>query len=705
MSFFSEQFDYLTLIGIVTLVWVWLLLRYSQVRHARLLVMLGGLLSMLIAVGGYWLVNHYEQQQRESVRSMLQGYVPLFARGMETRGHAKLTWGTTADDPQYRQLLQTQVLWIQKMPAVENIFTLRRDVVGNLRYVVDSASGRTSEGEPAPTPLGELCVHELPGMHLALQGETVFDESRADDRWRVNISAYEPLYDDEGDIEGLLGVDFRAAEYLWQLRLARGLPLIVVAILQAVLLLSMAMFLGLVRRSEQQQVIQAELENSNNELLRIQRELETHTEQLTQQNLALTLARHKAEVAVKIKSEFLANMSHELRTPLTAILGYADLLHSTLDPASQERRDPNFDPLRALNTVQRNGQHLLELVNDVLDFSKLEARKMSIERTQIPSQQIVSEIASLLRIRAHDKGLSLSVQYQNPIPQTIRTDPLRLRQILTNLVGNAIKFTETGSVKILVRYAEATLPEPTMIFEVADTGIGLEAAQLQKLFREFSQIDGTLTRKYGGTGLGLAISKRLAYMLGGDIQVSSTPGKGSRFTLHIAAGRLDQVPLIHAPCEGENEQVTLTPVTAAIPTQLVGHILVAEDGPDNQRLISLILGRAGLTITLVEDGEQAFKMLQEYEAAGGSIDLVLTDMQMPVMDGYTLATRLRENGYLKPIIALTAHALAGDREKCLAAGCNDYTSKPIQRAQLLEKLSVWLGQATAGQQSLAGTAC
>jgi signal transduction histidine kinase/ActR/RegA family two-component response regulator len=700
MSFFSEQYDYLALIGVVTLGWAWLLLRYAQVRHARLLVMLGGALSMLIAVGGFWLVNHYEQQQRQSVRSMLQGYVPLFARGMETRGHAKLTWETSPDEAHYLLLLQTQEDWIRNLPAVENIYTLRRDPLGQLRYVVDSAAGRAFDGNSESMPLGDPCL-ELPGMYAALQGETVFDERRAGERWGAIISAYEPLFDDKGNIEGLLGVDFRAAEYLWQLRLARGLPLIVAAILQGVLLLSMAAFLGLMRRAEQQQAHQAELEISNNELLRTQRELETHTAQLTEQNLALTLARHKAEEAVKIKSEFLANMSHELRTPLTAILGYADLLHSALDPAGKERRDENFDPLRAINTVQRNGQHLLELINDVLDFSKLEAHKVSIERTQISAQQIVSEIVSLLRLRARDKGLSLNVQYQNPIPQTIRTDALRLRQILTNLIGNAIKFTERGSVKILVRYAEAANPEPTMIFEVIDTGIGLEAPQLQKLFREFSQIDGTLTRKYGGTGLGLAISKRLAYMLGGDIHVSSTVGKGSRFTLHVAAGRLDHIPLINATCEGETEEVTLAPTSAVIQKQLTGHVLVAEDGPDNQRLISLILGRAGLQVTLVDDGEQAFAKIKECEASGSGIDLVLTDMQMPIMDGYTLARRLRETGYMKPIIALTAHALAGDREKCVAAGCNDYTCKPIHRAQLLEKISVWLGQTQGTNKALA----
>jgi len=692
MSFFSEQLDYLALLGVVTLGWAWLLFRYAKVRQAKYLVLLGSALSMLLGIGGFWLVNHYEQQQRESVRSMLQGYVPLFARGMETRGHAKLDWSTSTDNAHYQHLRRTQEMWIKNLPTVENIYTLRRDAVGNLRYLVDARSNRNDDGEPESMPLGELCFEELPGMHAALQGETVFDERRAGDHWRAIISAYEPLYDEHGQIEGLLGVDFRAADYRWQLQLARTLPLIVAAILQAVLLLSMAAFLGLMRRAEHQQAAQAKLEDSNNELLSIQRQLETHTNQLTQQNMALTLARHKAEEAVKIKSEFLANMSHELRTPLTAILGYADLLHSTLDPNNTERRDENFDPLRALNTVQRNGQHLLELINDVLDFSKLEAQKVSIERIQTPAQQIVSEIVSLLRIRARDKGLTLSVQYQNPIPQTIRTDPLRLRQILTNLIGNAIKFTERGSVKILVRYAEATIPEPTMIFEIVDTGIGLEAAQLQKLFREFSQIDGTLTRKYGGTGLGLAISKRLAYMLGGDIHVSSTPGRGSRFTLHIAAGRLDHVPLINALCEGESETVTLSPVSAVLQHELHGHVLVAEDGPDNQRLINLILGRAGLKVTLAEDGEQAFNKIREIEAAGGSIDLVLTDMQMPIMDGYSLATRLRESGYMKPIIALTAHALAGDREKCLAAGCNDYTIKPIQRGQLLEKISVWLGQ-------------
>jgi signal transduction histidine kinase/DNA-binding response OmpR family regulator len=387
-----------------------------------------------------------------------------------------------------------------------------------------------------------------------------------------------------------------------------------------------------------------------------------------------------AEAANRAKSEFLANMSHEIRTPMTAILGFAESLDSELSEA--ERRE-------AVSTIRRNGEHLLQIINDILDISKIEAGKLEMQTATCSPCQIVSEVASLMRVRAERKGLSFTVHYEGPVPETIRSDPIRLRQVLINLVNNAIKFTEQGGVRLEVRLLRGELAEPMLRFDVVDTGIGMDPQQLANLFQPFNQVDSSPTRRFGGTGLGLVISKRIVHMLGGSLTVVSAAGSGSTFTLQVPTGPLENVPLWNNPAEAGWVNPPSKP--KALPVmRLSCRILLAEDGPDNQRLICFLLKKAGARVDVAENGKLAVEKALAAEQADAPYDVILMDMQMPVMDGYAATRTLRERGYRRPIIALTAHAMTGDREKCLSAGCDDFATKPIDRPKLIATIRRYL---------------
>ena len=417
--------------------------------------------------------------------------------------------------------------------------------------------------------------------------------------------------------------------------------------------------------------------NSELEQLVAQRtsQLQATNHELISSNVQLEAAREAAWAANQSKSEFLANMSHEIRTPMTAILGFTDLLR-------EECRD-SPSAVQGIDTIQRNGNHLLEIINDILDLSKIESGKLEVERISCSPVQLVCEATSLMQIRADGKGISLKTEFKGPIPQRIQTDPTRLRQILLNLLGNAIKFTEVGSVRLVTELEQVADEEPRLRFSVYDSGIGMTPEQLQKLFQPFTQADTSTTRKFGGTGLGLTISRRLAALLDGDISVTSTPGAGSCFSVTVGTGSLAGVSLLEV---GESSATTTATVAAVSPgaaasVKLDCRVLLAEDGPDNQRLISFVLRKAGAIVTVADNGLEAKTQALE---ASEPFDVILMDMQMPIMDGYEATRQLRAAGYTRPIIALTAHAMEGDRAKCLAAGCTDYTTKPIERQGLLE---------------------
>jgi CheY-like chemotaxis protein len=308
--------------------------------------------------------------------------------------------------------------------------------------------------------------------------------------------------------------------------------------------------------------------------------------------------------------------------------------------------------------------------------------------------QVVADVNSLMHVRASAKGLALRVEFHTSIPETIQTDPTRVRQILLNLIGNAIKFTEIGEIKLVVSFLPGD--RPMMQYDVIDMGIGITEQESKNLFQQFSQAETSTARRFGGTGLGLAISKRLAEMLGGDVTLVQTqPGLGSHFRMTIATGSLEGVGMMEMPnlltLQEKVWQGTIgQKVTPSV--LLPGSILLAEDGPDNQRLIAHILKKAGAEVTIVDNGKKAIDAARASAKAGRPFDLILMDMQMPVMDGYEATMALREEGYTGWIVALTAHAMASDRQKCLNAGCNDYASKPIQRKEFFATLAKYVGE-------------
>ena len=401
-------------------------------------------------------------------------------------------------------------------------------------------------------------------------------------------------------------------------------------------------------------------------------ELEERVRQRTEQ---LNEAKQRAESADRAKSEFLANMSHEIRTPMTAILGFSEMLTEPSLPEPQR--------LNAVHTIRRNGEHLLSILNGILDLSKIEVGRMTVERILCSPAGVIAEVLSLMRVPADAKKLSLDCEYQGAVPETIQSDPTRLRQILLNLVGNAIKFTKVGGVRLTVRLV--TGEAPMIQFDVQDTGIGMSVEEMDTLFCPFTQADTSHTRRFGGTGLGLVISRRLAELLGGTVRVvDSRPGVGTTLRLRVATGPLDGVRTIKDLSSQMLSTADQRTGRSVLPGALNCRILLAEDAPDNQRLVSHILGKAGAEVTIVENGKLAVDRALSAEAEGSPFDVILMDMQMPVMDGYEAAGLLRQKGYRGAIVALTAHAMLGDREKCLRAGCDDFTAKPVNRTKLIE---------------------
>ncbi len=382
-------------------------------------------------------------------------------------------------------------------------------------------------------------------------------------------------------------------------------------------------------------------------------------------------ARRQAELASLAKSRFLANTSHEIRTPLTALLGFAELLH---EPSLGER-----ERLAYAETLLRNGEHLLSLLNNILDLSKVEAGKMDIERIPCAPGELIAGVAALMRVRAADKRLAFEARLDAPIPALILGDPTRLRQILINLTGNAIKFTERGRVTMAAR-GDGEGESRRVVIEVRDTGIGMSPAQLEKLFQPFEQGDAAMTRNYGGSGLGLAVCKHLAEALGGSISVESREGYGSAFSVALPVVVPAGTPLLEALPEEQPPSARAR--DAAPPVASRARILVAEDGEDNRMLLETLLGKWGYEVALVADGRAAVAAALAAARDGRTFDVVIMDMQMPILDGYAAAAELRAQGYRGAIVALTAHAMVGEREKCLASGCDGYLSKPLERKAL-----------------------
>jgi PAS domain S-box-containing protein len=391
----------------------------------------------------------------------------------------------------------------------------------------------------------------------------------------------------------------------------------------------------------------------------------------------LLIAKQEAEAANLAKSSFLANMSHEIRTPLGAVLGFVDLM---IDPEISASEKVNFAAV-----IKRNGELLSNIINDILDLSKIEAGKMKIVTHETPLTEILTDTKALLDLQARDKGIALNVAINENVPNIIRTDPLRLRQVLFNVICNAIKFTSKGSVDVEVERRIDGQGNDRLIFTVKDTGAGISEAQIKNLFTSFSQADISSKRAFGGTGLGLVLSKRFANLLGGDVELTQTTlNQGSTFTITIDPGLVHtayfDVPQVGKYVALHQERPQLEGVK----------VLLADDASDNRMLVSRMLSLAGATVEVAANGREAVDKVR-----GEGYDVVLMDLQMPVMDGYEATSELRKDGYSGKIIALTAHALNEERERCLQSGFDDHIAKPVNRKLLIDRVDFFSRQADA----------
>ncbi|WLD13361.1 PAS domain-containing hybrid sensor histidine kinase/response regulator [Planctellipticum variicoloris] len=429
-------------------------------------------------------------------------------------------------------------------------------------------------------------------------------------------------------------------------------------------------FTGILRDISERKRAETSLLEANEALIRSRFEISAQASELRKMVESSRQLQEAAEAASRAKSEFLANMSHELRTPLTAILGFAELLVDDPDPAVV----PEF-----AGTIVANGRHLLHLLTDILDLARIESGLAdSVEEAASPKLLVLDVLRSFEPAVALRK-LTLQHFIAPEVPETVLLDVQKFRQILSSLVDNAVKFTHSGGV--LVRLLVDPLPDPPQLrVDVVDTGIGMSAGQVSELFSPFSQVDGSLTRSYGGVGLGLALSRRLSEILGGALEVSSVPGRGSTFSFWVAL-KTTETPTIAAP------RLLTSSAMGRIGFRLEGRrILVAEDNPGNLRLLTRILKRVGASLASAENGRIAVDAVRGAIKENRPFDAILMDMQMPVMDGYAATAAIRSLGYRGPVVAVTADTTEQARKNSLAAGCDEYLTKPVDRNQLIAVL-------------------
>lgn len=387
----------------------------------------------------------------------------------------------------------------------------------------------------------------------------------------------------------------------------------------------------------------------------------------------LTKAKETADRASYTKTQFLANMSHEIRTPIGAIIGFSDLIRQAATSAADREKYTEI--------IQRNSHQLLRLIDDILDLSKVEAGKLTIETIEFKLPEVLIDISSIMRFRANENGIDFKLRLLTQIPERIFSDPVRVKQILSNIIGNAIKFTTNGSVEMSVAYAE-----PILTFKINDTGLGMTPDQSANLFKAFVQADPSTTRKFGGTGLGLSISKQLANSMGGNVVLESSKiNIGSTFAITLKVSTPNDVKLVGS--ESLSAKVTASASTSVRELLKDLKVLLVEDSPDNQMLITRHLTKAGCTVATANDGEEGVTM-----ASKGDYDVVLMDIQMPKLDGHGATKRLRAQGYTKPIVALTAHAMQEEKQRGLKSGFTDFLTKPIQPHLLVEILAAHAGR-------------
>ena len=627
--------------------------------------LLAGCVIMVISsLGLFYLWHSARAAQLEAVRTELIQLARVAATLVDGEGHRGIKSQSQAGSPEHLALLAPLVKFHQATSDIIYVYTAILDK-DRIYYVLGTDYLYHIDGDhESPDPI--MTPHDTPDATLrrALERhEVAVNEEPVKEPVRSYMSAYAPFFDREGRFVGVMGVDMWVRDFDARVAAIRraGLSALAAVAMLAVLAGCVVFRLSRTARRARRRdgIIQARLAEAKQQ--------------------AEVQAR-RAEEAAKAKGEFLAMMSHEIRTPMNGVMGCANLLLET--QLTSEQRE-------FAETVHRSGGALLTLINDVLDYSKIEAGRMTVEQIDFDLRSVCGDIPKILQPAVAERGLAIQLAYDESLPPVIRGDPARIRQVLLNLAGNAVKFTERGTVRIEVLRADADRWK----INVIDSGIGITEEQFQRLFKRFSQADSSTTRRYGGTGLGLAISKTLVELMGGSIGASSQPGVGSTFWVVLplvagaarpAAGREVAIPTLLP------EMAVPAPAAVAAPER--ARLLLVEDNFVNQRVAVYMLSKLGYQVDVAKNGREAVDMLSRT-----AYGMVLMDCQMPDMDGFEATRIIRDRAssvldHDVPVIAMTANAFPEDRARSLACGMNDFLAKPVDRSVLADVLSKWMAE-------------
>ncbi len=649
---------------------------FGRVDGPLLHGMLAGCVILVISsLGLFYFWHAAREAQLDAVRTELVQLARVAATLVDGDRHRLLKSPAQAGSPDHLALLGPLVKFHKATSDIIYVYSAILDK-NRIYYVLGTDYLYRVDGDSeVPDPI--MSPHDTldPTLRRALeQHEVAVNVEPVKETKRSYMSAYAPFYDSQGRFVGVIGVDMWVHDFdarIGAIRRAGGGAFAAVTLLSVLTGFVVYRLSRTALRSRQRdRIIQARLAEAK-------QQAEIHAQ--------------RAEAASRAKGDFLAMMSHEIRTPMNGVLGFANLLLET--PLNAEQRE-------FVQTVQSSGDSLLAIINDVLDYSKIEAGCMTVERIDFDLRAVCDDVRAILRTALAKRGLELSLDCDAGLPPWIQGDPVRVRQVLLNLTGNAIKFTERGAIRIQVSRLEGE----QIKISVSDSGIGIAQEQLDRMFQRFTQADSSTTRRYGGTGLGLAISKTLVELMGGTIGVHSQAGVGSTFwfTLPLLAGRQSvgqTQALLSAPSSSAAAVPVLmdagTPAAASpVATSTAGRravrLLLVEDNFVNQRVAVYMLNKLGYQVDVALHGREALGMLAKLE-----YDLVLMDCQMPEMDGFEATRTIRDRNssvldHEVPVIAMTANAFPEDRARALACGMNDFLAKPVDRTVLAAMLAKWL---------------
>lgn len=613
--------------------------------------------GIMFLTGVVAVTAHYVgETQRMRLQKTIEAFAPTYALEFEDSGHELLPNSVSEDDARYLSLIERQKKWLSTNPAINDIYTMRKNASGEVILLVDSETdynhdGTISGAEEMRTSPGEVYTAPTKELLQAFEGQQTFDSVPVGDRWGVWVSAFAPLHNRAGKVEAVVGLNFSAHDWIRSILLARA----------AALGPGMTVILGSLMFTIVSAILKFELEERRHAA----EELQQHADNLKSANAELAAARDTAQSASRAKSEFLANMSHEIRTPMNGIIGLTELILKT--QLTQEQR-------RHMELVQTSADALMTVLNDILDFSKIEANKLTLDPHEFDLRDMLGDTMKLFGLRAHHRGVELAFRIPPEIPDVLIADSGRIRQVLVNLVGNAVKFTHEGEIVVSVDQQREADGRVELKFCVRDTGIGIAPDKLRQIFEPFVQADTSTTRRYGGTGLGLTIVKRLIEMMEGQIDIQSSCGEGTTITFTVKCTVADE----HSEKRANVEFV--------IPENV--RILVVDDNATNRLILEEMLRSWKVDCTAVSHGSEVIPELEKALAKKRPYQMVLTDLQMPDIDGFAVAEKIRNHHSLRQtsIIMLSSVDAVNHPERCSELTLGAYLTKPAKQSELLETI-------------------